>query len=140
MIAAKRVKKQDTASQKAVYQKKKAGERKVKKEGSLAAAAEVKQTVWAEVHKGVHQKVVDKPKSDNECTRCGMKKQPWKYCRKLVQVSAVYRGQAKPKQQSTFAPKPGPQVATVALDGLGESSRRAVQRPPAWAFDDDDIL
>ena len=45
MIAAKRVKKQDTASQKAVYQKKKAGERKVKKEGSLAAAAEVKQTV-----------------------------------------------------------------------------------------------
>jgi len=29
---------------------------------------------------------------------------------------------------------------TVAVDGQVESSKRAVQWAPAWAFDDDDIL
>ena len=122
------------------YQKKKAGERKVKKEGSVAPAGEVRDKVWAEAHQGVDQKGVHKRKSDNECTRCGMKNQAWKYCQKPIQVSAIYQGQAMPKRQSTFAPTRPPQVATVAVDGDGESSKRALQRPPAWAFDDVDSL
>jgi len=109
----------------------------VKKEGSVAPKGEVKNTVWSEAHQGVDQKVVDKRKSDKECTRCGMKNHTWKYGRKTIQVSAIYRGQSKPKRQSAFAPKRRPQVATVAVDGQGECSRHAVQRPPAWAFEDD---
>jgi len=140
MVAAKRVKKQYTATEKAAYKKKKAGERKVKKERSVAPTGEVRHTVWSEGHQGVDQKVVDKRKSDNECTRCGMRNHLWKHCQKPIQVSAVSRGQSKPKQPSAFAPKRRPQVATVAVDGKGESSKRAVQRPPAWAFNDDDIL
>jgi len=89
-VPAKRVKKQSTAKEKADYLRKKAGERKVKKEGSVAPAVEIKNKVWAVAHQGVNQKVVDKCKSDNECTRCGMKNHAWKYCRKLIQVSAVY--------------------------------------------------
>ena len=139
-VPAKCVNKQYTATEKAAYQKKKARERKVKKEGSVAPKEEVRHTVWSEAHQGVDQKVVDKRKSDKKCTRCGMKNHTWKYCRKPVQVSAIYRGQSKPKQQSAFAPKRRPQVATVAVDRQGESSRPAVQRPPAWAFEDDDIL
>jgi len=139
-VAAKRVKKQYTATEKVAYQKKQAGERKVKKEGSVPPKGEVRHMVWSEAHQGVDHKVVDKRRSDNECTRCGMKNHTWKYCRKPKQVSAIYRGQSKPKRQSTFAPKRRPQVATVAVDGQGESSRRAVQRPPAWALEDDDIL
>jgi len=96
--------------------------------------------VWSEAHQGVDQKVVDKRKSDNECRRCGMRNYLWKHCRKRIQVSAVYRGQSKLRRLSAFAPKRRPRVATVALDGKGESSKQAVQRPPAWAFDDDDIL
>jgi len=42
---AQRVKKQYTATEKAAYQKKKAGERKVKKEGSVAPTGEVRHTV-----------------------------------------------------------------------------------------------
>jgi len=139
-VAARRVKKQYTAKEKADYQKKKAGDRKVKKAGSVALTGEVRHAVWSEAHQGVKQKIVDKWKSENECTRCGMRNHLWKDCRKLIQVSAVYRGQSKPKRASAFAPKRRPQVATVAVDGKGESSKRAVQRPPAWAFDDDDIL
>jgi len=112
----------------------------VKKEGSLPPVGEVKNTVWANAHKGVDLKVVDERKSDNECMRCGLKSHASKEGRKPVQVSAVYRVQAKPKCQSTFAPKRGPQVACVAFDGQGESSTGAVQRPPALAFDYDDIL
>jgi len=139
-VATKQVKKQYTAKEQVDYQKKKAGERKVKKKGSVAPAGEVKHTVWAEAYKGIDQKVVDKRISDKECTQCGMKNHTWKYCRKPVQVSAVYRGPAKPKRQSTLAPKGRPQVATVAVDGQRESSKRAVQRPSAWALDDDNIL
>jgi len=139
-VAAKRVKKQYTATEKAAYQKKKAGERKVRKEGLLAPKGDVRHTVWSEAHQGVDQKVVDEQKSDDECTRCGMKNHTWKYCRKPIQVSAIYRGQSKPKRHSTFAPKRRPQVASVAVDGQGESSRRAVQRPAACAFEDDNIL
>jgi len=79
MVPAKRVKKQYMANEKAEYQKKKAGERKVKKEGSVAPAGGIKCQMWAEAHQGVDQKVVDKRKSDNECTRCGMKNHMWKY-------------------------------------------------------------
>jgi len=68
----------------------KVGERRVKKEGSVAPAGEVKHPVWADAGKGVNQKVVDKGKSDNECTRGGMKNQAWKSCRKRVPLSAVY--------------------------------------------------
>jgi len=139
-FAAKGVKKQYTAKEKADYQKKKAGERRVKKEGSVAQVGEVKHTVWAEAHKGVDQKVVDKRKSDNQCTRCGMKNYAWKYCRKPVQVSAVYRGPAKPKGQFSSAPKRPSQAAAVAVDGQGGSLRRAVQRPPACVFEDKDIV
>ena len=139
-VTAKRVKRQYTAKQKADYQKKMAGERKLKKEGSGAPAGEVRYKVWGDAHQGVDQKVLDKPKSDNECTRCGMKNPPWKYCRQPIQVSAIYRGQSKPKPQSTFAAKRRPQVATVAADGQGESSRRPVQRPPACASEDDQVL
>jgi len=42
MVAAKRVKKQYTAMEKADYQTKKAGERRVKKQVSVAPAGEVK--------------------------------------------------------------------------------------------------
>jgi len=126
--------------EKAAYQKKKAGERQVKTEGWVVPKGEVRHTVWSEAHQGVDQKVVDKRKSNNECTRCGMKNHTWKYCRKPIQVLAIYRGQSKPKRQSAFAPKRGPQIATVAVDGQGESPRRAVQRPPAWTFEDDNIL
>jgi len=73
-VAAKHVKKPYTAQEKVAYQKK-AGERKVKKQGSMAPAREVRHMVLADAHKGVDQKVVDKRKSDNECTRCGMKNQ-----------------------------------------------------------------
>jgi len=139
MVPAKRVKKKYTAQEKAAYQRNKAGERKVKKEGSVAPEGEVKHRVQADARKGVDQQVVDKRKSDNKCTRCGMKTHTWKYCRKPVQVSAVYRGQSKPKRESTFTPKRRHQVATVAVDGHGESSKGAVQRPPAWAIEDDDI-
>jgi len=140
MVTAKGVKRQYTAKEKADYQKKKAGERKVKKEGSLEPPGEVRHKVWAEAHKGFDQKVVDKGKSDNECTLYGIKNQAWKYNRKPIQVSAIYQGQSKPKRQSAFTPERRPQVATVAVDGQGESSRRPVQRPPAWAFEDDEIL
>jgi len=139
-VTAKRVKRQYSAKEKADYQKKRAGERMAKKEGSVATAGEVKHKVWAEAHQGVDQKVLDNGKSDNKCTRCGIRNHTWKYCRKPIQVSAIYRGQSKPKRQSAFAPKRRPHVATVAVDGQGESSKRAVQRPPAWAFEDDDIL
>jgi len=79
-LPAKRVKRQYTAKEKAGYQKNTAGERKVKAEGSVAPAGEIKHKVWAEAHQGVDQKIVDKRKSDNECTRCGMKINAWKYC------------------------------------------------------------
>ena len=65
--------KQYKAKEKADYQNKKTGERRMKKDGSVAPAGEVKYTVWADGYKGVDQKVVDKPTSDNECTRCGIK-------------------------------------------------------------------
>jgi len=112
----------------------------VKKEGSVAPAGEFRHKVWAEAQQGVYQKVVDKRKSDNEYTRCGMKNHSWKYSRKPIRVSGINRGQWKPKPQSAFAPKRRPQVASVAVDGQGESSRRAVQRPPAWAFEDEESL
>jgi len=90
MVATKRVKKQYTAQEKANYQKKqKAGERRMKKEGSVVQRGEVKQTVWAEAQKGFDPKVVDKRKSDNECTRSGMRNHVWKPCRKPIQVSAI---------------------------------------------------
>jgi len=131
---------QYTAKKKADYQKRKAGERQVTKEGSVAPAGEVRHKVWAEAHQGVDQKVVDKRKSENESTQGGMKNHTWKYCRKPIQVSAIYRGQSKPKRQSAFAPKRSPHVANVAVNGQGENAKRAVQRPLAWAFEDDDIL
>jgi len=96
-VSAKHLKRQYTAKEKADYEKKRAGESKVKKEASVAPAGEVKHKRWAEAHQGVDQKVVDKRKSDNECTRCGMKTHNWKYCRKPIQVSGIYRGQSKAK-------------------------------------------
>jgi len=66
-VPAKREKKQYTAKEKADYPKKKAGERKLKKEGSVAPAGEIKHNEWAEAHQGVDQKVVDRLKSDNKC-------------------------------------------------------------------------
>ena len=59
VVAAKRVKKQYSAKEKAAYKAKKAGERKRKKEGSVAPKGEVQHTVWAEAHPNVEQKVVD---------------------------------------------------------------------------------
>jgi len=140
IVAAKRVKKQYMAKEKADDEKKKAGEREVKKEGTVAPAGEVKHAVWAEAHKGVDQKVVDKRKSDNECKRCGMKNHAWKYCRNPVHISVVYGGQARPNRQSAFALKRRSHVATVAVDSQGKSSQQAGQRPAAWVFEDDDIL
>ena len=139
-VAAKRVKKQYTALEKAAYQKKKAGERNGKNEGWVGLVGEVKHWVSADAHKAVDQKVVNKGKSDNECTRCGMKNHAWKYCGKPVQVSPVYRGLSKPKRQSDFIPKRRPQVATLAVDREAESLRQAVERTQACAFKDDDIL
>jgi len=83
-VTAKRVKRQYTAKEKADYEKKKAGEGKVKKEGSVAPAGEVKHKVWAVAHQGVDQKVVHKRKFDNECTRCGMRNHACKYCLKPI--------------------------------------------------------
>jgi len=90
MATAKRVKRQYSAKETADYKAKKAGERMMNKQGLMAPVGEVKCTVWAEAHKGVDQKVVDKRKSDNQCTGCWIKNHAWKYCRKLVQESAVY--------------------------------------------------
>jgi len=78
-VAAKCVNKQYTAKEKADCQKKKAGERMVKKERSVAPLGEVKHTVCADAHKGVDQKVVNKRKSDNECTRCAIQNYAGKY-------------------------------------------------------------
>ena len=64
----------------------------MKKEELIAPKGEVKHTVWAEANKGVDPKIVDKGKNDNEFTCCGIKNRIWKFCRKAVQVSAVYRG------------------------------------------------
>ena len=139
-VTAKCVKKQYTSKAKVDYKGKKAGERRVKKEGAVAPAGEVTHTVWAEAHKGVDQKVVDQRKSDKVCTQFGLRSHAWKYGRKPVRVSVVYRGPAKLKRQALLALRQCPQVATVALDGQGESSRRVVRRPPAWAFEDDKIL
>jgi len=47
------------AKEKAEYQKTKAGERKVTKEGSVAPAGEVRHKVWADAHQGVDQKGVE---------------------------------------------------------------------------------
>jgi len=77
-VTAKRVKRQYTAKEKGDYQKRKAGERKVKKEGSVAPAGEVKRKVGAEADQGVDQKVVDKGKCDDEWTRYGIKNHTWK--------------------------------------------------------------
>ena len=115
-------------------------ERKVKKEGSVAPNREVKHTVWAEADQGINQKVVDKQKKHNECTLCRMNNNTWIFCRKPVKVLALYRGRAKPKRQVSFAPKRSAQVATVGVDSLSESSKGAGERPPAWAFEDDNIL
>ena len=119
------------AKEKADYEGKKAGERKVKKEVWVAPTKEVKDTVWAEAQEVVDQKVVDKQKKDNECILCGMNNHTWKFCRKPVQVSAVYGEPAKPKRQASFAPKGCPQVATRAVDSQGEGSRPVAQRPQA---------
>jgi len=70
---AKRVKRQYSAKETADYKAKKAGERMINKQGLVAPVGEVKCTVWAEAHKVVDQKVVDKRKSDNECTGCWFK-------------------------------------------------------------------
>jgi len=51
-VPTKRVKIQYKAKEKADYQKKKDGARKVKKEGSVAPAGEIKHKVWAEAHPG----------------------------------------------------------------------------------------
>jgi len=112
----------------------------VKKEESVAPAGEVSHKVWAEAQQGIDHEVVDKQKSDNECRRCGMNNHAWISCRKPIQVLALYRVQSKPKRQSAFAPKRRALVASVAVDGHGESSKRAAHRPPAWAFEGDDIL
>ena len=67
------------AKEKAYYEGKKANERKVKKEGSVAPRGEVKHAVWAEAHKGVIEKLVEQQKSGNECRGCRMKNHAWKY-------------------------------------------------------------
>jgi len=47
------------AKEKVDSQKTKAGERKVKNEGSVAPAGEVRHKVWANAHQGVDQEVVE---------------------------------------------------------------------------------
>lgn len=59
-LAAKRVQKKYAAKEKVNYKGRQAGERKVKKEGALDRAGEVRHAVWAEAHYGVNQKVVEK--------------------------------------------------------------------------------
>lgn len=139
-MSAKSVKKEDLAKEKADYNARKAVERKMKKEGSAAPKREVKHMVWAGAHQGINPKVVDKQKKHNECTQCRMNKDTWKFCRKPVKVWALYRGRAKTKRQASFAPKQSAQVATVGVDSLSESSKGAAERPPARAFEDDNIL
>ena len=78
-LAVKRVKKPYLAEEKANYKARKAEERKVKKEGSVAPAGEVRYILWVEAHQGVDQKVVHKGKKDNKCARYGMKNHAWKY-------------------------------------------------------------
>lgn len=63
------------------YKARKAGERNVRKEGTVASKGEVKQIVWAEAHEGVDQRLVDKRKNDNKCMRCGMENHTWKLFR-----------------------------------------------------------
>jgi len=77
---AKPVQKQNMAKEKLEYKKRKAGERRVKNERAVALAGEVSHTVWADDHQAFDEKVVDKSKSNNECTRCGISRHAWKYC------------------------------------------------------------
>jgi len=51
-IAAKLVKQRSSGKEKVDYKALKAGERKVKKEGSVARTGEVRHAVWAPAHKG----------------------------------------------------------------------------------------
>ena len=90
------------------YKGKKAGERRVKKEGAVAPAKEVIHTVWAEAHKGVDQNVVDQRKSDKVCTQCRLRSHAWKYGQKPVRVSVVYQGPAKCKRQGLLALRQSP--------------------------------
>ena len=83
-VAAKGVQKQYSAKGKADYKARKAGERKVKKEGWVGPTREVKHAVWAEAHESVDQKVLDKRKKDNECTRWGMINHKWKFSGQAV--------------------------------------------------------
>ena len=83
-VAAKGVQKQYSAKEKVDYKARKAGERKMKKEGWVGPTREVKHPVWAEAHKSVDQKVLDKRKKDNECTRCGMINHTWKFSGQAV--------------------------------------------------------
>jgi len=55
-VPAKRVKIHYKAKEKADYRKKKDGARKVKKEGSVAPAGEIKHKVWAEAHPACRSK------------------------------------------------------------------------------------
>jgi len=108
----------------------------VKKEGRVARKGEFRHTEWAEAHKGDHQKVVYKRKSDNECTRGGMKNHAWKYSRKPVQVSAVNRGRAKRKQRWAFAPLGCPHVAPMAANGQGVlGGSIGVRYSDSWELD-----
>jgi len=93
-------KKQYVAKEKADYKAKMAGERKVKKEGSVVPTREVRHRVYAEAYKGLHQNVVDKDKKDDKRPQCRMNNHTWKYCQKPVPVSALYRSLAKPKGQA----------------------------------------
>jgi len=104
IVAAKSVKKQYTAKEKADYEKKKAGERRVKKEGWVALGGEFKNRVGAEAHKGVDHKVVDKRKSDNECMRCGMKNATWTYCQSRYKYWRYIKGKERPNH-SPYSPR-----------------------------------
>ena len=141
---AKKVRPQYTAAEKAAYQKKQAGKRKVKQEVKAATGQKIVHKVWKTAHEGIDDAVVDQRKKDSQCTRCGMDNHGWKHCRKEIRVSTIKKV-GKPYRKPTSRPdrppyRPKPRVAAVADDSRGESSQRASQRPLAWTFDDDEEL
>jgi len=128
-----------TAKEKRVHQAKKK-EEKVEK-GKAAPRHKIMHRVWAEVHTGIDQKMVDKQKAKGHCTRCTLTNHGWKHCQKEIRVSIIQRKSFKLPGGRSNQPKPRKaRVAAVAEDSHGAISRQASQRPLPGTFMEDEEL
>jgi len=128
-----------TAKEKWVYQAKKK-EEKVEK-GKAAPRQKIMHRVWANVHTGLDQKIVDERKAKGQCTSSTLTNHGWKHCQKEIRVNTIQRKSFKLPGGRSNHPKPRkPRVAAVAEDSGGETSRQASQSPLAWTFMEDEEL